>query len=257
MKISRTLAAAALSGALVLGGTTVAFAANEGVPLSDTLVYNGVTYYKNSNGDFVPAPDSKDESGKDVDEVITAADMETHVKNGDAKAPESAEKESESESSSSEATSSESEAPESEETTEPKETTSEKATSETTTASESEKTSEPTETTEPKESESASETKSSASATSTESSDSSASATTTESTDASATTTPSSSKSAEPTPTKEPGDKKSSARDALSSKDGKPTPLAIFGIVAGVLAAVAAAFPVIAKTLNLNIKLPF
>ena len=207
MKISRTLAAAALSGALVLGGTTVAFAANEGVPLSDTLVYNGVTYYKNSNGDYVPAADSKDESGKDVDEVITAEDMETHVKSGEAKAPESAGKESESEETS-------------EKTTESKETTSEK-------------------TTEPKASESAS-------ATTTKSSDSS--------TTASATTTPSESKSAEPTPSK---DKKSSARDALSSKEGKPTPLAIFGIVAGVLAAVAAAFPVIAKTLNLNIKLPF
>ena len=235
MKISRTLAAAALSGALVLGGTTVAFAANEGVPLSDTLVYNGVTYYKNSNGDYVPAADSKDESGKDVDEVITAEDMETHVKSGEAKAPESAGKESESEETS-------------EKTTESKETTSEK-------------------TTEPKASESASATttKSSdssttASATTTKSSDSSttASATTTKSSDssttASATTTPSESKSAEPTPSK---DKKSSARDALSSKEGKPTPLAIFGIVAGVLAAVAAAFPVIAKTLNLNIKLPF
>lgn len=47
---------------------------------------------------------------------------------------------------------------------------------------------------------------------------------------------------------------KGSAKDKLSN-DGKPTPLAIFGIVAGVLAAVAAAFPAIAKALN--IKLPF
>ncbi|WP_144790639.1 hypothetical protein [Corynebacterium singulare] len=48
---------------------------------------------------------------------------------------------------------------------------------------------------------------------------------------------------------------KSSVKDKLSSKDGKPTTLGIFGIVAGVLAAVAAAFPAIAKALN--IKLPF
>ncbi|MCG7237687.1 hypothetical protein [Corynebacterium minutissimum] len=47
---------------------------------------------------------------------------------------------------------------------------------------------------------------------------------------------------------------KGSAKDKLSN-NGKPTPLAIFGIVAGVLAAVAAAFPAIAKALN--IKLPF
>lgn len=221
MKISRTLAAAALSGALVLGGTTAAFAENEGVSLSDTLVYNGVTYYKTSEGNYVPAAGSglKDEAGNPVG-TISKADMEKYVESGEAKAPESAEEESESEETS-------------EETTESKETTSEK-------------------TTEAKASESASATKSSAassSASTTKSSDSS--------TTASATTTPSQSQSAEPTPTNEPGDKKSSARDALSSKDGKPTPLAIFGIVAGVLAAVAAAFPVIAKTLNLNIKLPF
>lgn len=49
-------------------------------------------------------------------------------------------------------------------------------------------------------------------------------------------------------------DDKGSAKEKLSN-DGKPTPLAIFGIVAGVLAAVAAAFPAIAKALN--IKLPF
>ena len=47
---------------------------------------------------------------------------------------------------------------------------------------------------------------------------------------------------------------KSSVKDKLSS-NGKPTTLGIFGIVAGVLAAVAAAFPAIAKALN--IKLPF
>ena len=233
MKISRTLAAAALSGALVLGGTTAAFAENEGVSLSDTLVYNGVTYYKTSEGNYVPAAGSglKDEAGNPVG-TISKADMEKYVESGEAKAPESAEEESESEETS-------------EETTESKETTSEK-------------------TTEAKASESASATKSSAassSASTTKSSDASSSASTTKSSDssttASATTTPSQSQSAEPTPTNEPGDKKSSARDALSSKDGKPTPLAIFGIVAGVLAAVAAAFPVIAKTLNLNIKLPF
>ncbi|MCQ9676913.1 hypothetical protein [Corynebacterium sp. BF-R-2] len=51
------------------------------------------------------------------------------------------------------------------------------------------------------------------------------------------------------------GGDKSSVKDKLSSKDGKPTTLGIFGIVAGVLAAVAAAFPAIAKALN--IKLPF
>ena len=53
------------------------------------------------------------------------------------------------------------------------------------------------------------------------------------------------------------GDKKQSSdiKSKLSSKDGKPTTLGIFGIVAGVLAAVAAAFPAIAKALN--IKLPF
>ncbi len=49
-------------------------------------------------------------------------------------------------------------------------------------------------------------------------------------------------------------DKSSGIKDKLSN-DGKPTPLAIFGIVAGVLAAIAAAFPAIAKALN--IKLPF
>lgn len=49
-------------------------------------------------------------------------------------------------------------------------------------------------------------------------------------------------------------DKSSDIKDKLSN-DGKPTPLAIFGIVAGVLAAIAAAFPAIAKALN--IKLPF
>ena len=61
------------------------------------------------------------------------------------------------------------------------------------------------------------------------------------------------------TPSENPKDNntkgdKGSAKDKLSN-DGKPTPLAIFGIVAGVLAAVAAAFPAIAKALN--IKLPF
>ncbi|MGX4762854.1 hypothetical protein ACWJIK_12130 [Corynebacterium minutissimum] len=242
MKISRTLAAAALSGALVLGGTTVAFAANEGVPLSDTLVYNGVTYYKNSNGDYVPAADSKDESGKDVDEVITAEDMETHVKSGEAKAPESAGKESESEETSEKTT--EAKASESTSATKSSEATSSASTTKSSDASSSASTSKSSD--------------ASSSASTSKSSEASSSASTTKSSEpsetASATTTPSESKSAEPTPSK---DKKSSARDALSSKEGKPTPLAIFGIVAGVLAAVAAAFPVIAKTLNLNIKLPF
>ena len=240
MKISRSLVAAALSGALVLGGTTAAIAQlpeaadTINIPLPATIEVDGVTYFKKTktNDEGVEEEYYENADGGE----LTVLEVKAIVDRSNA-----SEDEEESESSSSEEA--------------------------TATASESEKTSEPTETTsekttEPKESESASETKSSessASATSTESSDSSASATTTESTDASATTTttPSSSKSAEPTPTNEPGDKKSSARDALSSKDGKPTPLAIFGIVAGVLAAVAAAFPVIAKTLNLNIKLPF
>ena len=226
MKISRSLVAAALSGALVLGGTTAAIAQlpeaadTINIPLPATIEVDGVTYFKKTKTNDKGVEEEYYENadgGK-----LTVLEVKAIVDRSNA-----SEDEEESESSSSEET--------------------------TTTASESEKTSEPTETTsekttEPKESESASETKSS---------DSSASATTTESTDASATTTPSSSKSAEPTPTNEPGAKKSSARDALSSKDGKPTPLAIFGIVAGVLAAVAAAFPVIAKTLNLNIKLPF
>ena len=238
MKISRSLVAAALSGALVLGGTTAAFAENEGVPLSDTLVYNGVTYYKDSEGNFAPAPGSTDEAGNEVKTKISKTDMENYVESGKAKAPESGEKESETTSATK---SSEASATKSSEASATK--SSEASATE---SSESSASATSTESSE-----------SSASATSTESSDSSESATTTESTDASATTTPSESQSAEPTPTDEPGDKKSSARDALSSKDGKPTPLAIFGIVAGVLAAVAAAFPVIAKTLNLNIKLPF
>ena len=49
--------------------------------------------------------------------------------------------------------------------------------------------------------------------------------------------------------------KSSDIKGKLSSEDGKPSALGIFGIVAGVLAAVAAAFPAIAKALN--IKLPF
>ena len=52
-------------------------------------------------------------------------------------------------------------------------------------------------------------------------------------------------------------DQSSDIKSKLSSKDGKPSALGIFGIVAGVLAAVAAAFPAIAKALNLDIKLPF
>ncbi|AJI77583.1 hypothetical protein [Corynebacterium singulare] len=52
-------------------------------------------------------------------------------------------------------------------------------------------------------------------------------------------------------------DQSSDIKSKLSSEDGKPSALGIFGIVAGVLAAVAAAFPAIAKALNLDIKLPF
>ena len=237
MKISRTLAAAALSGALVLGGTTAAIAQipesadSTVVSLPASIEVDGVTYYK----DMTAEEGKGDYKSADGKQTLPYLAVKVIVENRQA----AEEQESES-SSSEEATTT---ASESEKTSEPKETTSEK-----TTTSAKATTSE-TATTSAKASESASATKSSetsASATTTKSSDSS--------TTASATTTPSSSKSAEPTPSK---DKKSSARDALSSKDGKPTPLAIFGIVAGVLAAVAAAFPVIAKTLNLNIKLPF
>ncbi|MDK8763498.1 hypothetical protein QP922_06640 [Corynebacterium sp. MSK218] len=231
MKISRSLVAAALSGALVLGGTTAAIAQipesadSTVVSLPASIEVDGVTYYK----DMTAEEGKGDYKSADGKQTLPYLAVKVIVENRQA----AEEQESES-SSSEEATTT---ASESEKTSEPKETTSAKATT-------SEKA-----TTSAKASESASATKSSetsASATTTKSSDSS--------TTASATTTPSSSKSAEPTPSK---DKKSSARDALSSKDGKPTPLAIFGIVAGVLAAVAAAFPVIAKTLNLNIKLPF
>ena len=217
MKISRTLAAAALSGALVLGGTTAAIAQipdaadSVNVALPAEIEVDGVTYYKDTTADEGKG-DYKSADGKVLPYLVVKGIVDSRN------------------------------ASESEETSESKETTSKK-------------------TTEAKASESASATKSSdasSTASTTKSSDASSTASTTKSSDssttASATTTPSESKSAEPTPSK---DKKSSARDALSSKDGKPTPLAIFGIVAGVLAAVAAAFPVIAKTLNLNIKLPF
>jgi len=250
MKISRSLVAAALSGALVLGGTTAAIAQipeaadTTNVPLPASVEVDGVTYFKKTK---------TNDKGVEEEYYANAAGDELSVVQVKAlvdKSNASKDEEEESESTSSEETTSETA------------TTSEKATTS-------------AKTTEPKASESASATntkssetsasatttkssETSASATTTKSSETSASATTTKSSDssttASATTTPSSSKSAEPTPSK---DKKSSARDALSSKDGKPTPLAIFGIVAGVLAAVAAAFPVIAKTLNLNIKLPF
>ena len=238
MKISRSLVAAALSGALVLGGTTAAIAQipeaadTTNVPLPASVEVDGVTYFKKT---------MTNDKGVEEEYYANAAGDELSVVQVKAlvdKSNASKDEEEESESTSSEETTSETA------------TTSEKATTS-------------AKTTEPKASESASATntkssETSASATTTKSSETSASATTTKSSDssttASATTTPSSSKSAEPTPSK---DKKSSARDALSSKDGKPTPLAIFGIVAGVLAAVAAAFPVIAKTLNLNIKLPF
>ena len=216
MKISRTLAAAALSGALVLGGTTAAIAQipdaadSVNVALPAEIEVDGVTYYKDTTADEGKG-DYKSADGKVLPYLVVKGIVDSRN------------------------------ASESEETSESKETT-------------SEKTSESKETTSKK----TTEAKASESASATKSSDASSTASTTKSSDssttASATTTPSESKSAEPTPSK---DKKSSARDALSSKDGKPTPLAIFGIVAGVLAAVAAAFPVIAKTLNLNIKLPF
>ena len=250
MKISRTLAAAALSGALVLGGTTAAIAQipdaadSINIPLPASIEIDDVTYFKKTktgeDGEEVVVG-YESANGKDISVLAVKAIVDSR----------NASKEEEQESESSTAASES----ESEKTEEPTDTTSEKASETKETSTEK--------TTEPKASESASATKSSeasASATTTKSSEASesASATTTKSSDssttASATTTPSESKSAEPTPSK---DKKSSARDALSSKDGKPTPLAIFGIVAGVLAAVAAAFPVIAKTLNLNIKLPF
>lgn len=228
MKISRSLAAVALSGTLLLGGTTVAIAqipdaadSMEGIGLPATIVVDGVTYFK----------DTTVEEGKGGYKSADGTKTLTYL---EAKAivdrQKDAEKGSESETSTSETTSAE--ASESETTTTTKAT--EPAGSET------------SKTTEPSESPtSSSETSSSKPADGSE--ESSTSATTSES------------ESAEPTPTKtaEPGDKKSSVEDALSSKDGKPTPLAIFGIVAGVLAAVAAAFPAIAKALNLNIKLPF
>ena len=240
MKISRTLAAAALSGALVLGGTTAAIAQipdaadSVNVALPAEIEVDGVTYYKDTTADEGKG-DYKSADGKVLPYLVVKGIVDSRN------------------------------ASESEETSESKETTSEKTSESKETTSKK--------TTEAKASESASATKSSdasSTASTTKSSDASSTASTTKSSDASstasttkssdssttasATTTPSESKSAEPTPSK---DKKSSARDALSSKDGKPTPLAIFGIVAGVLAAVAAAFPVIAKTLNLNIKLPF
>lgn len=232
MKISRSLAAVALSGTLLLGGTTVAIAQipdaadnMEGIPLPETFDVDGVTYIKKtktgSDGEAEVYYESVDGSKQ-----LTALQVKDLRDKRDA----AKEEESESETSTSETTSAE--ASESETTTTTK--TTEPAGSET------------SKTTEPSESPtSSSETSSSKPADGSE--ESSTSATTSES------------ESAEPTPTKtaEPGDKKSSVEDALSSKDGKPTPLAIFGIVAGVLAAVAAAFPAIAKALNLNIKLPF
>ena len=243
MKISRSLVAAALSGALVLGGTTAAIAQipeasdSINIPLPATIEIDGVTYFKKT---------TTGDDGEDVDRYESADGKEIsvlQVKSILDRRNDSKEEEQESESSTA--------ASESETTTESKETTSKKTTEQK--ASESASATKSSEASATKSSE-VSATKSSEaseSASATESSDSS------ESTSASQTSEPSESKSAEPTPTNEPGDKKSSARDALSSKDGKPTPLAIFGIVAGVLAAVAAAFPVIAKTLNLNIKLPF
>ena len=230
MKISRSLAAVALSGALLLGGTTVAIAqipdaadSMEGIPLPETFDVDGVTYIKKtktgSDGEAEVYYESVDGSKQ-----LTALQVKDLRDKRDA----AKEEESESETSTSETTSAE--ASESETTTTTK--TTEPAGSAT------------SKTSEPKESPtSSSETSSSKPADGSKESSTSA--------------TPSDSESAKPTPTTEPSDKKSSAEGVLSSKDGKPTPLAIFGIVAGVLAAVAAAFPAIAKALNLNIKLPF
>lgn len=227
MKISRSLAAVALSGTLLLGGTTIAIAqvpeaadSMEGIPLPETFDVDGVTYIKKtktgSNGEAEVYYESAD--GKQ----LTALQVK------DLRDKRDAAKESDSESSTSETTSAEASASDT--------TTTTKATDPA--GSETSKTSEPKE-----------------SPTSSSATSSSKPADNSEKSSTSATTT----KTAEPSTSKtaEPGDKKSSAEGVLSSKDGKPTPLAIFGIVAGVLAAVAAAFPVIAKTLNLNIKLPF
>ncbi|MCQ9677423.1 hypothetical protein [Corynebacterium sp. BF-R-2] len=233
MKISRSLVAAALSGALVLGGTTAAIAQipeaadSTVVALPASIVVDGVTYYKDTTVDEGKG-DYKSADGKQTLPYLVVKGI-VDSRN----------------------------ASESEETTEAKETTTEKTSEpkETTSATKSSEASESTSATKSSEaSESTSATKSSEASESTSATKSSEAS---ETNSASQTSEPSESQSAEPTPTDEPGDKKSSARDALSSKDGKPTPLAIFGIVAGVLAAVAAAFPVIAKTLNLNIKLPF
>ena len=226
MKISRSLAAVALSGTLLLGGTTIAIAqvpeaadSTEGIGLPATIVVDGVTYFK----------DTTVEEGKGG---YKSADGKKTLTYLEAKAivdrQKDAEKGSESETSTSETTSAEASASDT--------TTTTKATEPA--GSETSKTSEPKE-----------------SPTSSSETSSSKPADNSEKSSTSATTT----KTAEPSTSKtaEPGDKKSSAEGVLSSKDGKPTPLAIFGIVAGVLAAVAAAFPAIAKALNLNIKLPF
>ena len=188
MKISRSLAAVALSGTLLLGGTTVAIAqipdaadSMEGIPLPETFDVDGVTYIKKtktgSDGEAEVYYESVD--GKQ----LTALQVKDLRDKRDA----AKEKESESESETSETT--------------------------TTTATESDtttttKTTEPTgsqtsETTEPKESPTSSS-KTSSSKPADGSKESSTSA------------TPSDSESAEPTPTKtaEPGDKKSSVEDA-------------------------------------------
>ena len=233
MKISRSLVAAALSGALVLGGTTAAIAQipeaadSTVVALPASIVVDGVTYYKNTTVDEGKG-DYKSADGKQTLPYLVVKGI-VDSRN----------------------------ASESEETTEAKETTTEKTSEpkETTSATKSSEASESTSAT--KSSEASESTSASKTSEASETNSATKSSKASESTSASQTSEPSESQSAEPTPTDEPGDKKSSARDALSSKDGKPTPLAIFGIVAGVLAAVAAAFPVIAKTLNLNIKLPF
>ena len=233
MKISRSLVAAALSGALVLGGTTAAIAQipeaadSTVVALPASIVVDGVTYYKDTTVDEGKG-DYKSADGKQTLPYLVVKGI-VDSRN----------------------------ASESEETTEAKETTTEKTSEpkETTSATKSSEASESTSAT--KSSEASESTSASKTSEASETNSATKSSKASESTSASQTSEPSESQSAEPTPTDEPGDKKSSARDALSSKDGKPTPLAIFGIVAGVLAAVAAAFPVIAKTLNLNIKLPF
>ena len=106
MKISRSLAAVALSGTLLLGGTTIAIAqvpeaadSMEGIPLPETFDVDGVTYIKKtktgSNGEAEVYYESAD--GKQ----LTALQVK------DLRDKRDAAKESDSESSTSETTSAE------------------------------------------------------------------------------------------------------------------------------------------------------